>query len=95
MDIKYKIVKPEDIDDSTKRKMFHLMDLYYANTFLEIFLKDLNDKTDVILLSDLHSDELVGFSTQKILSLQLMLRQTEEFTYLQQVLHPTEGFQTG
>ena len=70
MDIDYKILKPEDIHESMKQKMFHLMDFYYANTFYDVFIKDLNDKTDVIILFDSHNKELIGFSTQKIFSLQ-------------------------
>jgi hypothetical protein len=66
MNIKYLIVKPEEIDSEKRKKMFLLMDFHYANTILNDFLRDLNGKTDVIMLFDAKSDELVGFSTQKI-----------------------------
>ena len=66
MEIKYLIVKPEEIDSEKRKKMFLLMDFHYANTILEDFNRDLNGKTDVIMLFDSGSDELVGFSTQKI-----------------------------
>jgi hypothetical protein len=66
MGLKYKIVKPQEIDAKTRQEMFLLMDFHYANTILEDFIRDLNGKTDVIMLFDARSDELVGFSTQKI-----------------------------
>lgn len=42
------------------------MDFHYANTFPDDFTRDLYNKSEVILLFDSTSDELVGFSTQHI-----------------------------
>jgi hypothetical protein len=66
MDLKYQIVKPEEINSEKRMEMFQLMDFHYSNTIHDVFINDLNGKTDVIMLSDGKSGELVGFSTQKI-----------------------------
>ena len=66
MDLKYQIVKPEEIDSEKRMEMFLLMDYHYSNTIHDAFIHDLSSKTDVIMLSDGRSGELVGFSTQKI-----------------------------
>jgi len=66
MNLKYQIVKPQAINDQLRQEMFQLMDFHYANTFPDDFTRDLYNKSDVILLFDSKSDELVGFSTQHI-----------------------------
>jgi hypothetical protein len=66
MNLKFSIVKPQEIDAATREEMFQLMDFHYANTFHEVFIRDLEKKTDVIMLYDPQGSRLVGFSTQKI-----------------------------
>jgi hypothetical protein len=66
MNLKYLIVKPQAINAQLRQEMFQLMDFHYANTFPDDFIRDLYNKSDVILLFDSKSDELVGFSTQHI-----------------------------
>jgi hypothetical protein len=66
MNIKYQIVKPQAINTQLWQEMFMLMDFHYANTFPDVFNRDLKSKSDVIMLFDSNSNELVGFSTQRI-----------------------------
>lgn len=66
MDLIFKIFKPEEIDSETRLEMFRIMDHHYANTIYESFIADLEKKTDVIMLFDPETQELAGFSTQRI-----------------------------
>jgi hypothetical protein len=66
MNLKYQIEKPQVINAQLRDEMYKLMDFHYANTFPDDFIRDLNNKSDVILLFDSKSNELVGFSTQII-----------------------------
>lgn len=52
-----------------RQAMFALMDRYYQNITQERFLADLAEKQWVILLSDPHTGQLCGFSTQMLLPL--------------------------
>ena len=66
MNLRFSIVKPQEISSEEREEMFQLMDFHYANTFHEDFIRDLEKKTDVIMLYDSQDGGLVGFSTQKI-----------------------------
>lgn len=59
--INSKILKVTELDDRQKQAMYGLYSQYYAGTSLELFLKDLDDKSHVLLL-----DEIRGFTTIKI-----------------------------
>lgn len=65
--MKTKIVHPTELSQTEIDQMFHLMVRHYDQMERSIFLKDLADKTWVIVLS---TDEVVGFSTQKLIEFQ-------------------------
>jgi hypothetical protein len=51
------------------RQMYDLYAQYYENTSLDIFLKDLSNKSGVIMVERANDDRLVGFSTQTFFDL--------------------------
>jgi hypothetical protein len=50
--------------------MYELMDRHYVNVQLDTFAADLAEKQWVILLTDPATDELCGFSTQRLLTVE-------------------------
>lgn len=66
MKLKGKIMKVDSLCEQDTRTMFVLMDEYYDNMRLDVFLRDLGNKDYCCLLYD-EADQLKGFSTQKIL----------------------------
>ena len=63
------LVEVGQLDQARTHAMFALMDRCYQNVSRERFQADLAEKQWVILLSDPHSAELCGFSTQMLLSM--------------------------
>jgi hypothetical protein len=63
-----KLIKADLLTEPEKAEMFHLMEQFYDDTELTVFLKDLNEKDHCILLFD-GNGAIQGFSTQKLLSL--------------------------
>ncbi len=61
-----KIEQVSSLSNQTKEQMFQLMNLYYTNTFRSQFETDLSEKNRVLLIINSQSNELAGFSTQKI-----------------------------
>lgn len=51
------------------RQMYDLYAQYYENTSLEVFLKDLSNKSGVIMVERTADDRMVGFSTQTFFDL--------------------------
>jgi hypothetical protein len=56
------VLRPDQISEDDKARMYLLMRKYYANTTEEMFLRDLREKDHVIVLRDL-SEEIRGIST--------------------------------
>ena len=69
MRLRGELVETGRLDEARTQAMFALMDRYYQNLTQERFLADLAEKQWVILLSDPHTNELCGFSTQMLLPL--------------------------
>ena len=57
------VINPKMIDSSELARMYHLFSQYYEGHPYEIFIRDLYEKDDVILLRDSQSKEIQGFST--------------------------------
>lgn len=66
MKLNGELIKMENIYEQDERAMFSLMDEFYDNMRLDVFLRDLRDKDFCILLRD-DKGIIKGFSTQKIL----------------------------
>lgn len=62
------IVPPSELDATTVGAMFELMTAYYDNVRKQSFLDDLYSKDSVICLRNDESGQLVGFSTQRLLT---------------------------
>ena len=58
------------LSHSQRRRMYGLMDQHYVNVQPETFEADLAEKQWVILLTDPVTDELCGFSTQRLLTVE-------------------------
>ncbi len=65
------IVTVGDITKLEKKRMFELMDTYYENANWQHFQEDLSEKTHVIMLRDLQTRKIQGFSTQMTLETQV------------------------
>jgi len=61
------LVEVSSLSESKKVEMFQLMEQFYDDTALSVFLRDLNEKNYCILLYD-ESHLLKGFSTQQLIS---------------------------
>jgi hypothetical protein len=61
------LVDVADVTQPQRDEMFALMDDHYANVHRHVFEADLAEKRWVILIRDLASDGLRGFSTQTLL----------------------------
>lgn len=70
MELRGKVVEVKDLTELEKLTMFSLMEKYYDDTNLPVFIKDLNEKDYCILL--FNTDNVIkGFSTQKIISVEV------------------------
>ncbi len=58
-------VRVSQLSDSDRERMYQILDRYYAFVSWEIFLKDLSEKSEVILLKSEHDQKIQGFSTLK------------------------------
>ncbi len=65
--LKSKTIQISELSDDQKEIMWQLMDINYANANHPRFLRDLSEKDHVIILEDLNSERIVGFSTVKII----------------------------
>ncbi len=65
-----KMVEVKALSQSDKNRMFYLMDKFYENMSLQVFLSDLHDKDYCIVLFD-EDNTIQGFSTQKIIEVNL------------------------
>ena len=63
-----KLIKAASLSQTEKAEMFHLMEQFYDDTALAVFLNDLSEKDHCILLRD-EGGSIKGFSTQKLLSI--------------------------
>jgi hypothetical protein len=62
-----RVTEPKLLSEQDKRDMYALMEEFYEDTVFEVFLKDLAEKDYCVLLFD-EEDRIQGFSTQKIMS---------------------------
>jgi len=67
--LKGMLVPAKDIAPARQEQMFRLFERYYENAAKTAFLADLAEKNWVIVLSDPRTDELCGFSTQRMMEL--------------------------
>ena len=58
-----------ELTGNQRDEMFRLMDRHYVNVLREIFDKDLDEKDQVILMTDPVSQQILGFSTQLLVDL--------------------------
>ena len=58
------LVPTGELTGNQRDEMFRLMDRHYVNVLREIFDKDLDEKDQVILMTDPVSQQILGFSTQ-------------------------------
>ena len=56
-------VQREALSDQQVSEMFSLFERYYDNVSRRIFIRDLENKNWVVLVKDLNSEAIVGFST--------------------------------
>jgi len=66
-----RVMATADVSIRQREAMFALMERHYANVQRDVFDTDLAEKTWVILVSDLASGELCGFSTQMLLDIEV------------------------
>ncbi|MGP1385176.1 MAG: hypothetical protein ACTS2F_16555 [Thainema sp.] len=66
----YRLVRVEELASCDRASMFQLLNTHFAGVRIDVFNADLCQKNWVILLSDMESGELKGFST-------LLMYQTE------------------
>lgn len=69
MRLRGELVEVGRLGEAKIQAMFALMERYYQNVTQERFRADLAEKRWAILLSDPHTNQLCGFSTQMLLSL--------------------------
>ncbi len=65
-----KIISVSQINEDEKNRMFTLMEMFYDNVSIDVFLHDLNDKDYCIILFD-DENIIQGFSTQKLITFNL------------------------
>jgi len=65
-----KIVEAKLLTEQDRKEMFSLMEEFYDDTALNVFMKDLEEKDYCILLFD-EVGRIKGFSTQKIMSVEV------------------------
>jgi len=70
MKIEGRVIKKSELTDREIFSMFSLMNEFYDNMCMDVFRKDLDDKDYCLLLTS-ESGDIVGFTTQKILSFDL------------------------
>ena len=63
------LVPTGELTGNQRDEMFRLMDRHYVNVLREIFDKDLDEKDQVILMTDPVSQQILGFSTQLLVDL--------------------------
>ena len=86
--LKGSISRREELTERQRSQMLALMQLCYAGVSAERFLKDLEDKQYVILMSLRRTGELVGFSTLRVAE-DLMGGRPVELVYSgDTVIHP-------
>ena len=70
MNLESIVIKRDDLTIREEKEMFLLMDTFYDHMNEDIFLDDLNKKHYCILLKN-KAGEIMGFSTQQILSFEI------------------------
>lgn len=66
MSLRGKIIDVHNLSNENKLEMFKLMETFYENMNLDIFISDLNNKDSCIMLFD-ERGIIQGFSTQKLI----------------------------
>ncbi len=74
MKLKGRLVAAPDLTANQRDAMFALMDRHYANVQRPIFDADLDEKQWVIQVRESASDRLCGFSTQRLLQVEVQGR---------------------
>jgi hypothetical protein len=71
MKLRGRLVPVRDMTASQRDAMFALMDAHYENVHRDHFEADLSEKHWVIQVTEPHTDRLCGFSTQRILDMEI------------------------
>lgn len=69
-DLHGSIIKVQQLTEQDKKAMYSLMEEYYDGTSFPVFIEDLEEKDFCILLFDT-DNKIKGFSTQKIMSVEV------------------------
>ena len=76
MGINGKIVEVKNLKKSELHEMYNIMDKHYDNMKFENFMEDIEEKEHCIILQEEDSLKIVGFSTQKVMKIEI---EGEEF----------------
>ncbi len=70
MQLDGRVIQRSDLNGNQIHSMFSLMNEFYDNVSMDVFRKDLDDKDYCLLLHN-EAGDIVGFTTQKIMSFEL------------------------